>query len=54
MLFADDRILMATSERQLQIMACSWQENTKLTYQELKQNQWQCMGTTYQEQITSK
>ena len=46
-LYADDRILMATSE-DLQTMAhhLNLIENIKWPYLVQKQNQWQCGGTT--------
>jgi hypothetical protein len=54
-LYAEDQILMATSEDELQTMAYHlnhktlYQESTKWTYQAPKQDQWQCVGTTYKE-----
>jgi hypothetical protein len=49
-LYADDQILMATSEDELQIMACHLNliaRKYKMTISSTKQNQWQCVGTTY-------
>ena len=49
-LYADDQILMATSEDDLKQWHTTWtlqQENIKWPYLVQKQNQWQCMETTY-------
>ena len=56
-LYADDQILMATSEDELQTVACHLNliarkykmtiSSTKWPYPAQKQNQWQCVGTTY-------
>jgi hypothetical protein len=50
-LYADDQILMATSEDELQTMAYHLNliaRKFKMTtvYPAQKQNQWQCVGTT--------
>jgi len=50
LVYADDQILMATSEDDLQRMAHHLkikQENIKRPYLVQKQNQRQCEGTTY-------
>jgi len=49
-LYADDQILMATSEGDLQTMAHHLNliaRKYKMTISSTKQNQWQCGGTTY-------
>jgi len=49
-LYADDQILMATSEDELQTMAYHLNftaRKYKMTISSTKQNQWQCVGTTY-------
>ena len=49
-LHADDQILMATSEDDLQTVAHHLNliaKNIKWPYLVQKQNQWQCGGTTY-------
>ena len=49
-LYADDQILMATSEDDLQTMAHHLNlmaRKYKMTLSSTKTNQWQCGGTTY-------
>jgi len=49
-LYADDQILMATSEDELQTMAYHLNliaRKYKMTISSTKLNQWQCVGTTY-------
>jgi hypothetical protein len=49
-LYAVDQILMTTSEDELQTMAYSLNliaRKYKMTISSTKQNQWQCVGTTY-------
>ena len=52
-LYADDHILMATSEDDLQTTAHHLNliaRKYKMTISTTKQNQWQCEGTTYRGQ----
>jgi hypothetical protein len=49
-LYADDQILMATSEDELQTMAYHLNlvaRKYKMTISSTNTNQWQCVGTTY-------
>jgi len=49
-LYADDQILMATSEDELQTVAYQLiliARQYKMTISSTKLNQWQCVGTTY-------
>ena len=49
-LYADDQILMVTSEDELQIMAYRLNiiaRKYRITISSTNQNQWQCGGTTY-------
>jgi hypothetical protein len=55
-LYADDQILMATSEDELQTMAYHLNliaRKYKMNIPTSKQNQWQCVRTTYKEQKLS-